>query len=516
MPHPNLSDALNPIANPRLLTEIGELPQDELLAALDLGSNSFHLAIARVDKDEVRKVLSLSEKVQLGAGIDDNNVLSEEAMERGLACLQRFSQYLDAVAPDKLRVVATNALRKAVNRQEFIQRANGILPVPIELIAGREEARLIYLGVSHTNEGSDKRLVVDIGGGSTEFIIGKGFDPIEIESLQMGCVSYTKRFFADGKIDQAGFEGVMTAAKSELLSIAKRYKKTGFGHAMGSSGTVKACYLAICELGFGKRITQAAMERLKRYLIGLGHSQKIALGAIKPHRQSVFAAGVGELLAIMQVLEIDEMDYSDGALREGVLYDMLGRKHTENVKDRTVDALMMRYFVSQKQAQLVKTTAWRLLEALPNVSAKDKALLGYAALLHEIGLAVSHSGYHHHSSYLLRYSDMFGFSKIDQEKLAELTAHQRRKLKTEGKTSANLVGGERFFELCLLLRLAVIAHQSRSRHSAALRLKIKGGVWSVCVGAGKHREILISQLDNEVLQFAKWGVKLVVQATPKA
>ncbi len=197
----HISENLNPRMNPSVLDNLSA-DKDNLLAAIDLGSNSFHLAVARLDRGEVRKILSLSDKVQLAAGLDENNVLSEEAMQRGLNCLANFNQYLDAVPKNKIRIVATNALRKAVNREEFIARANKILSVPIELIAGREEARLIYLGVSHTNAGTDKRLVIDIGGGSTEFIIGKGFDPIETESLQMGCVAFTKKFFNDGKISQ--------------------------------------------------------------------------------------------------------------------------------------------------------------------------------------------------------------------------------------------------------------------------------------------------------------------------
>lgn len=190
------------------------LSKDELLGAIDLGSNSFHLAIARLDHGEVRKIASISEKVQLAAGLDENNILSEEAIQRGIDCLRRFSQHISAVDSSRLRIVATNALRKAANANEFIKRANVLLPKPIEVIAGREEARLIYLGVSHSNASTDKRLVIDIGGGSTEFIIGQGFEPIETESLQMGCVSFTRKFFDDGKITEQAFDAAMNATKA--------------------------------------------------------------------------------------------------------------------------------------------------------------------------------------------------------------------------------------------------------------------------------------------------------------
>lgn len=499
--------------NTELLDELSKLKKDELLAAIDLGSNSFHLAVARLDHGEVRKVLSFSEKVQLAAGLDENSQLSEEAMARGLVCLQNFSQYLDAIPKERIRIVATNALRKAVNRQVFISRANQLLPVPVELIAGREEARLIYLGVSHTNAAIDKRLVIDIGGGSTEFIIGQGFDPIEIESLQMGCVAFSQKFFNDGKITQKAFDNAMKATETELLTIAKRYKKTGWSEVIGSSGTVKACQLAIVELGFGESITLAAMKKLKKYLIDLGDNKKIQLESIKAHRQNVFASGVAELYAIMKVLDIEQLSYSDGALREGVMYDMLGRKAHEDVKNRSVDVMGERYSVSQKQAGLVLATAKRLFEnnakAL-GLTASDGDLLLYATRLHEIGLAVSHSNYHQHSAYLLRHSDMFGFSNSEQEKLATIALYHRRKLKNESLAEVESIGGRKLVMLCLLLRLSVLAHQSRSRHSANIDLQVDGNHWTVTVGDGNHAGLIAHQLYNDIGQFAKWGVVLVV------
>ena len=510
----NTSDSLNPYINPSVLDDLNALKQDQLLASIDLGSNSFHLAVARLDRGEVRKVLSLSEKVQLAAGLDDNNLLTKDAIKRGLECLARFGQYLDAVPKDKIRIVATNALRKAENRDEFITKANKILPVPVEVIAGREEARLIYLGVSHTNASTDKRLVIDIGGGSTEFIIGKGFDPIETESLQMGCVSYSKKFFADGKITEKAFDDAANATRAELLTIEKRYKKVGWDNAIGSSGTVKACHLAIIELGFDERgVSLEGMKKLRKYLISLGSVDKIALAGVKPHRQAVFPAGVAELHAIMKTLGIKRLGYSDGALREGVMYDMLGRKSQEDVKDRSVLALMDRYTVSRKQGVLVATTAISMAQdnaqAL-GIGAGDIELLRHTAMLHEIGLAVSHSNYHKHSSYLLRHSDIFGFSQSEQQIMGEMTLHHRRKLKDDGVGELKKIAGAPLIYLCLILRLSALAHQSRSRHSAKITLKATPKTWQVHVGQGNHRELIISQLTSEIAQFAKWGVKLVV------
>lgn len=505
----NTSENLNPKANPSVLDDLF-IDNQSLLASIDLGSNSFHLAVARLDRDEIRKVLSLSDKVQLAAGLDGNGVLSDEAMKRGLDCLANFKQYLDAVATDKIRIVATNALRKAVNRDEFIKKANDLLPVPIEVIAGREEARLIYLGVSHTNASTAQRLVIDIGGGSTEFIIGQGFEPIETESLQMGCVAFTKKFFLDGKITQKAVDNAMSATQTELLAIAKRYKKTGWDNVIGSSGTIKATNLAIIELGFGDFITLNGVKKLLKYLINLGTSDKIVLNGVKPHRRAVFVAGVAELYAIMIELGIDKIEYSDGALREGVMYDMLGRLSDEDVRDRSVLALMARYSVSQKQANLVASTAIRLFDKNKHtllLSEQDGELLAWAAKLHEIGLAISHSSYHEHSAYLLKFSDIFGFSKAEQDNLSFLARYHRRKIKED----VSFVKKHALLPLLLILRLSVIAYQSRSRHSAVIDLTVNTRThWQVSVKDGNHKSLIIHQLYQEIGQFDKVGVTLVV------
>mgnify|MGYP001756699202 FL=1 len=285
---------------------------------------------------------------------------------------------------------------------------------------------------------------------------------------------------------------------------------------MGSSGTVKACHLAIQELGFDNGISYQAMQKLQAYLIGLGEVRHIKLTSIKAHRQSVFPAGVAELLTIMQVLEIDRLEYSDGALREGVMYDMLGRQNDENVQARSVQALAERYSVSPKQATLVASTCQLLAQSNATalkLTAHAQDLLRYAAQLHEIGLAISHSNYHQHTSYLLKWSDMFGFSRADQEKLACLALYQRRKLKADQLPLVQAVGGDTLVAMCLLLRLGVLAHQSRSRHSAPITLAIKGDTWKVEVGSGNHQALLVHQLLADVNQFAKWNIRLVVTMT---
>ena len=495
------------------------LGDDEMMAAIDIGSNSFHLAIARLDHGEVRKVVSMSEKVQLAAGLDARNILSAAAEQRGIDCLSRFVARLDSVPPERIRIVATNALRQAKNANDFINRANKVLPKPIEIIAGREEARLIYLGVSHTNESSDKRLVIDIGGGSTEFIIGQEFDPLLTESLQMGCVAFTQKYFADGLITKEAFSNAISGARKEVLAINGRYQKTGWSSVVGSSGTIKAVRNVLVSKGWAddqERITYQGVKKLERLLLKIGNIDDIELEGVKDHRKAVFPAGVAVLRAVMKVLGIDTITYSDGALREGVMYDMLGRFASEDVRDRSVLALIKRYSGDKKQAKQVVKTSRNLFEQVKEtlaLTSDDGDLLRRAAFLHEIGLAISHSSYHKHSAYLLEYSDIPGFSQVDQKRMAQLMLNHRRKLKTDMFEQTCQVGGSPLVYLCLLLRLAVLAHHSRSDHKLPdLTLKvISDSEWQITVAdSSEHYAFLLADLRTEIDQFAKWGVQLSV------
>ncbi len=495
------------------------LAEDELIAAIDIGSNSFHLAIARLDHGEVRKVVSMSEKVQLAAGLDEHNILSAAAARRGLDCLSRFVARLDSVPPERVRVVATNALRQAKNADDFIARANEILPRPIEIIAGREEARLIHLGVSHTNASSDKRLVIDIGGGSTEFIIGEGFEPLLTESLQMGCVAFTKKFFADGQITNEAFSSAIAAARKEVLAISGQYQKAGWTSVIGSSGTIKAVRNVLVSKGWADEqecITYKGVKKLEKLLISIGDVNDIELEGVKEHRKAVFPAGVAVLRASMKVLGIETLAYSDGALREGVMYDMLGRFASEDVRDRSVLALIKRYSVDKKQARQVVRTSRHLFRQVQDdlqLTNDDGDVLRRAAYLHEIGLAIAHSNYHRHSAYLLENSDIPGFSQVDQKRMAQLMLSHRRKLKADVLEQTCKLGGDQLVYLCLLLRLAVSAHHSRSEYDLPLMKLdiIETNHWKITVSTDKkHYAFLYSDLYADIEQFAKWGIKLTV------
>lgn len=495
------------------------LAEEELLAAIDMGSNSFHLAIARLDHGEVRKVASMSEKVQLAAGLDEDNYLSEAAQQRGLDCLSRFVGRLGSVSPARLRIVATNALRQAENSREFMLKAAKILPKPIEIIAGREEARLIYLGVSHTMANGGRRLVVDIGGGSTEFIIGEEFEPIHTESLQMGCVAYTKAFFADGAITTKAFDKAVAAAKKEVNAIAATYKATGWDTVVGSSGTIKACRQIMVNMGLSDRqenITVSGLHKLKERLLKFEHISDIDFDGLRDDRRAVLPAGMAILFALFEALALETMSYSDGALREGVMYDLLGRFRHEDVRDRSVQAMMSRYHADARQAERVVNTAKELFDGVAKALDLDEEsgdLLRRAAYLHEIGLAISHGGYHRHGAYLLQHSDVPGFSQIDQIRLSQLVAHHRRKLKGDAKEEVIRAGGETLVHLCLILRLAVLLHHGRSDQLLpALTLKVPtAGEWVLTLNEDSQQwPLLLSDLHDEQQQFANWGVHLTI------
>ena len=497
------------------------LIDEELLAAIDMGSNSFHLAIARVDHGEVKKVASMSEKVQLAAGLDENKNLTEAAQQRGLDCLSRFVGRLGSVQPNRLRIVATNALRQAKNGHEFIQKAAEILPKHIEIIAGREEARLIYLGVSHTMVNSGRRLVIDIGGGSTELIIGEEFEPIHTESLQMGCVAFTKAFFVDGEINQKSFDKAVVAARKELSGIANTYKEAGWDTVVGSSGTIKACRQITVNMGWSnekEELTRDGLDKLKEKLLKYKHVAEMEFDGLKEDRRAVLPAGIAILYAIFDVLELDKLVYSDGALREGVMYDLLGRFQHEDIRDRSVQALMGRYNADPKQAERVVNMAQHLFDGVADslkLTTEDSDLLRRAAYLHEIGLAISHAGYHRHGAYLLQHSDIAGFSQIDQNHLSHLVAHHRRKLRSDARVDVMKVGGNKLVYLCLLLRLAVLLNHSRSDQMLpAIELTVGNAQqWQLSVsGNAAQWPLLVADLHDEQAQFKHWDVELDIQS----
>jgi exopolyphosphatase/guanosine-5'-triphosphate,3'-diphosphate pyrophosphatase len=449
------------------LAALSESPsQGRRIAAIDMGSNSFHMVVAQEVLGEIRILDKMGEKVQLAAGIDPKGHITPDAKERALACLSRFAQRIGRV--DTLQIVGTNALRIAKNSQDFIESAEQVLDHTIEVIAGREEARLIYLGVSHSlSDDGGKRLVMDIGGGSTEFIIGERFEPIAMESLHMGCVSYQQKFFNSENITESAFKKAETQAAIELLNISRRYKRLGWENAVGSSGSIKAIYQAIQYLGTGyEQITPKALNELKTQVIKLGSISKLQELGIKKERFSIFAPGLSILIASFEVLGIQMMGVSDGALREGLLYDLLGRTEHEDVRSRTISALQKRYHVDKEHARAVEATTLNAFYQVRDEWGLDAPvyadLLKWACRIHEMGLAISHTQFHKHGGYLLNVSDLQGFSNRAQRALAILVRAHRRKLNDDIFQSLSKAQKQTMLKLVALLRLGVLLQRPHS------------------------------------------------------
>jgi exopolyphosphatase/guanosine-5'-triphosphate,3'-diphosphate pyrophosphatase len=434
------------------------------LGAVDLGSNSFHLAIGRVDGDQIFPLDSLKEAVRLGAGVNREKQLTAEVQERALDTLKRFSERLAGMPREAVRAVGTNALRVSKNSTAFLREAQKTLGFPIEVISGREEARLIYLGVWHSLPlSTENRLVVDIGGGSTEFIIGTGPETRAMESLYMGCVSYTNKYFGDGKIDKKAMKQAELAARDEVQLIAERFRKIGWKEAVGSSGTAKSLAETLIRNGQDETgITAHGLEWLKDALVSAGDFRKIAIEGLREERIPVIAGGVAIMSAIFRELGLESMTVADGALRQGVLWDLLGRVHRADIRDVTTEALLRRYQVDLAQAERVHRLATALLADLEAATGEPLVgmdrYLGWGARLHEIGISIAQGAYHKHTAYILANADMPGFSRQEQGWLSNLVLSQRGKL---GKMQAAFADDPRLAALAFCLRLAVIFNRSR-------------------------------------------------------
>jgi exopolyphosphatase / guanosine-5'-triphosphate,3'-diphosphate pyrophosphatase len=438
-------------------------------AAVDLGSNSFHMIVANVVDGRAIIVDRIKEMVRLAGGLDEERLLTEDAINIALQCLEKFGQRIKTIPASNIRAVGTNTLRQARNGVEFLSRANAALGHNIEIISGREEARLVYLGVAHTifND-EDKRLVVDIGGGSTELIIGKGFEADVTESLFMGCVNISQQFFEDGEITAKRCRKARIYALQELENIQGFYKNYGWDKTIGTSGTIHAILDVIVSQGWSDNtITFDALTKLKKELISIGSINKIQFEALSSNRHPVFIGGVIVLSAVFEALEIESMEYSDGALREGLLFDQIGRQHNTDVRDKTVDRLMNRYSVDTEHAVRVEKITKHLFKRLKSEWQLDKnedlKMIIWAARLHEIGLAIAHSQYHKHGAYVLSNSDMPGFSRHEQNLLSILVRSHRRKIILEVFDTVSEDVKEKLIKLVIILRLAVVLNRSRNK-----------------------------------------------------
>lgn len=493
------------------------LRDGDLLAAVDMGSNSFHMVVARYTLGQLRIVDRLREMVRLAEGLDRQGGLHPHVQQRALECLARFGERLRDIPPHHVRAVATNTVRALADPQRFLVPAETALGHAIGVVSGREEARLVYLGVAHSQppKPGRKRLVIDIGGGSTECIIGQGFQSLERESLQMGSVATTLRFFDNGKLTRKRWKDGLTFAEAEFQQFAHHYRDTGWQEVLGSSGTIKAIGQICAGLGLTKGAVLApALAQVRDRLLDIGRIEAIDLPGLSRERQPIIAGGVLVLEAAFNALGLQRMHVSKGALREGVLYDMLGRRGADDPRQTSVQALIERYGIDTAQAHRVRDTALQLFDQVADVWELDedaRDLLDWSAQLHEIGLAIAHSQYQTHGAYILAHSDIAGFSLQEQRYLAALVRVHRRSIP---KTAFDALP-DRLLQSArrnaALLRLAVVLHRSHDKAPApalhvgadqhGLAFKMPGD-WL------RHRSLLAADLAGEQDHWDALGVKL--------
>ena len=442
-------------------------PMSETFAAVDLGSNSFHMVVAKLEDGQVRIIDRIKDMVRIASGLDNTNNLTEEAIERALESLRQLGQRIREVPRTNVKAVGTNTLRTAHNGNDFIRRARGALGHNIHIISGQEEARLVFVGVAHSvYNHNGASLVIDIGGGSTELIIGKGFQPEVAESLYMGCVNVSQRFFPDGKISGRRMREAILFARTELETIETGYRRIGWDTALGSSGTIRAISdIAVTQGWSDTGVTREAVDMLLKRLITAGHYDKLYLEGLTERRKPVFAGGVAILRAIIEALDLEHIQISDGALREGILYELVGRYRNQDIRKTTVADIATRYGVDREQADKVAKTAASLFEQLRrrwHFDDADRDTLLWSAQLHEIGLAIAHAQYHRHGAYLLSNSDMPGFSRQEQQNLSLLVRAHRRKFPVLEFDEAAVDNREKILRLAILLRLSCVMNRSRS------------------------------------------------------
>jgi exopolyphosphatase/guanosine-5'-triphosphate,3'-diphosphate pyrophosphatase len=490
------------------------------LAAVDLGSNSFHMVVARIDDGHIYILDNLKEMVRLGAGLDKKGNLSQESCSRALACLERFGERVNDLPAGTVAAVGTKTLRQAKNSRQFIRNASKALGHPIFVIAGKEEARLVYLGVSHSLVAEDgKRFVMDIGGGSTELIIGEYFEPLHLHSLDMGCVSMSRKFFHNEKLTQKQWDNAGIAAHLILRPVRRYFQKAGWNSATGASGTIKAVGRVVQGLGIEPYdITLESLYRIRDVMIKAGRLDDLALPGLKNDRKPVFAGGLAILIATFEALKIKNMQVSEGALREGLLYERLGRIQSEDTRLKTILSVQQRFQISKKHARRVSKTAHRLLMACEKewkLRLEDAEILHWASSLHEIGLAVSLSGYQKHGAYLLNHADLPGFSFAEQDWMSVLVRCHRKKLSKELCRDFPEEEKQTGLRLVVLLRLATLLHRSRKEETAVIENIIpeeSGLILQFAKGELEQHPLQLASLEQEADYLKKIGFTLSFSA----
>lgn len=497
-----------------------ELNKPREFAAIDLGSNSFHMIVARIVNGSIQILSRLKRRVRLAEGLDEQNCLSQEAIDRGVACLALFAKRLEGFSPENVKVVGTFTLRRAVNNSEFLAQAAQVFPFPINIITGQEEARLIYAGVSHTQAQKGRKLVVDIGGGSTEMCVGDDFTPLRAESRHMGCVSFAKRFFPNGELTCERFEAAYLSAMEKIEDLGWEYRELGWKHVLGSSGTIKTVSNVLLANGYKDGlITENRLQSLIEHCLTFKNLRDIQHKGLLAERADVFVPGLAILRALFHTFQIQSMRYSDGALREGVMYGWEKTFQVGNIRQRTAESLAEQYAIDQQQAKRVRATALRLFDQVTRWKNRKqinelRAVLSWAALLHEVGIGINHKNAHRHSAYIISNTDLPGFDFEQQNLLAILMRNHLKNFRKSDLRGSNRFQQRDVLILVRLFRLAVLLNRSRqaSVTPEILSLSIDKSEWTLQFEPEflQQNPLIFDELVEEQKQLALLDLKLVI------
>lgn len=502
-------DTLNP----------NELSSEKYLSALDIGSNSFHFVFARVVKEHLQILYSEKYQVKLASGLDTNNKLNDAAIERAVNALTKIAPLTKQLTRDNFRAVATYTLREAKNTHKLLKAAAHVFPFDIEVISGHEEARLIYQGVAHHSAPGKQRLIIDIGGGSTECVLGKNFETKYLTSLNIGCVSFQNQFFSDKAITAENFDRAIMKARLEVESHVKRFTKLGWHEVLGTSGTMKAIYQFINQHNSTpSNVSLSELYRIKDTLIACGHADNIKLTNIKESRRHIIAPGLAILIGLVEMLEIASFQYCPYSLREGVLFQQLEQLNYKDIRQRTVNSLSSRFNIDKDQAESVNTLAQTLFGQVKKEWQLEhktyRLLLMWACQLHEIGFDINPSAYHKHGSYILTHADLAGFNVEQQYALAYLVGSHRKKIQLLVEHPLNALKQEKIERCLIVLRLAVLLNQQRQlTESATFESLVNANELMITFPKKwlSQNAIIKEDLTQESTTIKKLGVNLLIQ-----
>ncbi|MCE9687526.1 exopolyphosphatase [Shewanella sp. AS16] len=502
------------------MTLVNTQAQPRHFVAIDMGSNSFHLVIAREQDGSLQVLHKEKQQVQLAQGLDDQARLSQEAMDRGLDCLRDFNQRFSSLSQAQVRLVATHTLRVAKNRDSFIEAASAIMPYPVEVISGHEEARLIYNGIAQSQVLAKHNLVIDIGGGSTEVVLGQKNRPTHLSSLRCGCVSFNERYFGAGRLTADAFKAAQAAADRQFSSLSKDYFSGDWQLTLGSSGSIKAICEALLEEHGDEVVTLARLKRLRLKLIAWGHVSHIQFANIDDKRTPLLAAGLAILISFFRRLPVTQLVFAQGALREGVLYELAKIGQYQDIRLRTVDSIARLYHVDPDHAAKVRDSAMALFEQVADAwqLRAHARLLAYAASLHEIGIHINSKAAHKHGGYIISNSDLPGFSQALQQDLALLIANHCKKPNLALLDELSQPQRLPLVRLLCLLRLAVLLNLGRNAHSLTLDRVQAGsqGLNLTLPGNKRKLSLFLKDLHREQKHMSSLGLELSLSLQDKA